>query len=347
MGREYVDDHRFWLYHGGGAMDITEAVSEPELRDELTALSVELRFTAVRNHLKDKYMHWCGVEPGDKLRVVNHGVEVFSGVVLTVGLDGSVTANDVGWYLSESEIILQCSNVAASDAVQRMCAKAGIPAGTVTLPPTRISEVWAGKTPEAILSDILKICGSEDGRDYRFRVQGGKLNVTPLPQSAITAYHKPADNLRAFDITLAKGDITGSDSMADLRNSILLTESGKNAAHVLGRASNAASIAKYGLVQKVETLGGDENTAQARRRIGALLRKSDCLTREREITDIWGADEVESGVLLQFKDNAYGVSGVQRVTAVTHRYGASHRMSLTVESAAQERAAGSGDAIAV
>lgn len=347
MGRAYVDDHRFLLYRDGAAVDITEAVTGPELRDELSALSLELSFTAVRNNLKDKYMHWCNAEPGDKLRVVNHGVEVFSGVVLTVGLDGSVTANDMGWYLSKSEIILQCSNVSAADAVRRMCAKAGIPAGTITLPPTRISEVWTGNTPESILSNIFKICGSEDGKDYRFRVRGGKLNVEPLPTSVITAYHKPADNLGAFDITLAKGEVTGSDSMEDLCNSVLLTESGKNAARVLGRAYNAASAAKYGLLQKVESLSGDENTAQARQRIGALLRKSDCLTREREISDIWGADEVQSGVLLQFKGNTYGVSGVQRVTSVTHRYGASHRMTLTVEAAADKRAAGSGDTITV
>ena len=47
-------------------------------------------------------MPWPGVQPGSKLRVDNHGREVFSGVVQTVGLDGSVTANDRGWYLTKS-----------------------------------------------------------------------------------------------------------------------------------------------------------------------------------------------------------------------------------------------------
>ena len=107
MGTQYVDDHRFLLYKGSTVTDITEAVSSPEARDELSALSVELTFTAVRNNNRDKYMHWYNIEPGDKLRVVNHGAEVFSGVVLTVGLDGSVTVNDPGWYLTKSEIILQ------------------------------------------------------------------------------------------------------------------------------------------------------------------------------------------------------------------------------------------------
>lgn len=133
MGTQYVDDHRFLLCKGSTVTDITRAVSQPEARDELDALSVELTFTAVRNNNRDKYMHWYGIEPGDKLRVVNHGREVFSGVILTVGLDGTVTANDMGWYLTKSEIILQLADAAAPDAVRRMCAKAGIAAGTIDL----------------------------------------------------------------------------------------------------------------------------------------------------------------------------------------------------------------------
>ena len=344
MGTQYVDDHRFLLYQGSTVTDITEAVSSPEARDELSALSVELTFTAVRNNNRDKYMHWYNIRPGDKIRVVNHGAEVFSGVILTVGLDGTVTANDPGWYLTKSEIVLQVSNAAAADAVRRMCAKAGIPAGTIDLPPTRISEVWVGSTPEQILEDILDICSAETGQTYRRRVRGGALQVGPLPSVPIIAYHKPADNLGAFDITLAKGDVTGS--MAELINSVVLAEGG-DTAKTLGRAYNSASIVKYGLLQAVETLSGDETTAQARQRVKNLLSLGDRLTRERTVEEIWGADEVVSGILLQFQPNSYGVTGVQRVTGVTHRYGHPHLMSLTVEAWPDSRAAGSSDTITV
>lgn len=346
MGTQYVDDHRFLLYKGSTVTDITEAVSSPEARDELSALSVELTFTAVRNNNRDKYMHWYNIEPGDKIRVVNHGAEVFSGVILTVDLDGTVTANDPGWYLSKSEIVLQVSNAAAADAVRRMCAKAGITAGTIDLPPTRISEVWVGSTPEQILEDILDICSAETGQTYRRRVRNGALQVGPLPSVPIIAYHKPADNLGAFDITLAKGDVTGSDSMSELTNSVVLAEDG-DTAKTLGRAYNSASIAKYGLLQAVETLSGDETTAQARQRVKNLLVQGDRLTRERTVDEIWGADEVVSGILLQFQPNSYGVTGVQRVTGVTHRYGHPHLMSLTVEAWPDSRAAGSNDTITV
>ena len=348
MGSAYVDNHRFWHYpKGGGAgQEITQWVSAPEARDELEALSVELTFTALRNQLYDPNMTWPGLAPGDKLKVVNHGTEVFSGVILTVGLDGSVTANDLGWYLTKSQVILQVSNAAAEDAIRQMCAKAEIPVGQLPSLPTRITEVWTGETPEAILQDILEICSAETGKQYKRRVKNGALQVTELPSTPMVAYHKPADNLAAFDITIAKGTVTGSDSMSELYNSVVLTQSGENAV-VLGRGYNQASRDQYGLIQLVESLGGDENSAQARQRIKTLLDQNDRLTIQRQVDELWGADEVESGVLLRFETNQFGVSGNQRVVSVTHRYGPTHLMSVTVQDPNQGRAAGSGDTVEV
>ncbi len=70
MGRYYVDDHRFLLYQGKAVRDITHVISAPELRDERDALSVEVTFTVLRNHLTDRYAEWYNISPGDKLRIV-------------------------------------------------------------------------------------------------------------------------------------------------------------------------------------------------------------------------------------------------------------------------------------
>ena len=347
MGLSQVDDHRFLLYQDGVVRDITEVVSSPELRDELDALSVEVSFTALRNNLNDKYAHWYNIAPGDKLRIVNGGAEVFSGVILEVGQDGSVRANDPGWYLTRSQIILQLDNASAPDAVARMCAKAGIRTGRVELPPTRISKVWFGATPESILEDLLSICAAETGKTYIRRVREGALTVCPLPETAITLYHKPAANVGAFDATLAKGSISGSDSMEELVNSVVLVEQGGEAGRVLGRASNESSIAKYGLLQQVESLSGDENTAQARQRVKNLLQENDRIRKERTVENLWGDDAAISGALAQFVPNRYDVSGPMRITGVTHRYGAEHLMSVTVQTDQQPRAAGDGDTVTV
>ena len=211
---------------------------------------------------------------------------------------------------------------------------------------TRISKVWWGDTPETILADILSICSAETGKTYRRRVRSGRLTVAPLPTAPITLYHRPASNLRAFDVSLTKGSITGTDSMEDLVNSVILTDSSGDGGQILGRAYNAASIAKYGLLQTVESLSGDENTAQARQRIQNLLAEKDRIAKERTIDDLFGTDECESGVLASFVPNRYDVSGPLRITSVTHRYGATHMMSVTVQMQ-QPRSAGGSDAVEV
>ena len=69
MGTQYVDDHRFLLYQGTTETDVTEAVSAPEARDELSALSVELSFTEILNNNLHRYMRWYNFTPGDNAHV--------------------------------------------------------------------------------------------------------------------------------------------------------------------------------------------------------------------------------------------------------------------------------------
>lgn len=345
MGSAYVDDHRFSLYQGGQWRDITAWVGSPEARDKLEALSVELTFSVLRNQLYDAGMPWPGVPAGEQTA----GGQPREGGLFRGGPDCG--AGRQRHRQRQRVVSHQEQDPAAS--VQRGSGRrhpadvrqGGDTGGGDPQAPTRLSEVWTGDAPETILQDILKICSAETGKQYKRRVKGGALYVTELPDTPMTAYHKPADNLAAFDITLAKGTVSGSDSMGELRNSVVLVGGGQT--EVLGRGYNQASIDEYGLVQTVERLSGDENSAQARQRIRTLLDQNDRLTIERQVEEIWGADEVESGVLLRFQSNRFGVTGDQRVVGVTHRYGPTHLMSLTVQDPAQGRAADAKDTVEV
>ena len=135
--------------------------------------------------------------------------------------------------------------------------------------------------------------------------------------------------------------------MEDLINSVVLAEQEGDSGRVLGRASNDASIAKYGLLQQVESLSGDENTAQARQRVKNLLQEQDRIRKDRTVENLWGDDAAVSGALVQFVPNRYDVSGPMRITGVTHRYGAEHLMSVTVRADQQPRAAGDADTVTV
>lgn len=347
MAYDYVDEHRLIRYRGGQARDITAFAGDLQAVDELNALSVELSFGAITAPW-DQYVEKDIVVPGDKLRVVNHDLTVFSGQVESVGLDGAVVAYDRGWYLNKSQIILQVTNMSGDEAVRQACAKAGVGVASICSLPTKITQVWLGDTPADIISEILETVAAETGRQYQYFVRDDGLVVQELPMGDIVAYHKPAANLPAFNITWALGQVSGEDSIAELRNAVVIAAEGGGKAYIGAQAKNAASVEQYGFLQHVQTVTSNPGTAQLGQMVKNLLSQLDRVGRTRTIGEIWGCDEVRSGVVLGFNSPAFGLYGKYRVMRVTHHYGgAGHTMELEVSALEEPRAADTTDTVSV
>ena len=347
MAYDYVDAHRLIRYRGGQARDITAFAGDLQAVDELGTLSVELSFGVIVAPW-DQYVEKNIVQPGDKLRVVNHDLTVFSGQVESVTLDGGVTAYDRGWYLNKSQIILQVTGMPGDEAIRQACAKAGVGVASICSLPTRITQVWLGDTPADILGEILETVSAETGKQYQYFVRDGGLVVQELPTAVLTAYHKPADNLPAFNITWALGQVSGEDSIAELRNAVLIAAEGGGKAYIGAQAKNAASVEQYGFLQYIQTVTSNPGTAQLKQMAQNLLSQLDRVGRTRTIGEIWGCDEVRSGVVLDFNSPAFGISGKNRVKRVTHHYGgAGHTMELEIEALEEPRAAGTTDTVSV
>lgn len=348
MAQAYVDDHRLILHRAGQpARDITAFASDMQAVDELRGLSVELSFQYFVSEW-DKYTPRLALAPGDRVSVVNHGKTVFDGIIQRVGLDGGVTAYDRGWYLSKSQIILQCTGMRADEAIRAACAKAGVPATAVCALPTLITEVWLGETPADILAEILERCSAETGKEYHYYMRDGGLVVEPLGETFIRAYHRPAANVASFDITWALGKVTGEDSIADLYNAVVIAAEDSGRVYIGAQAKNAESVKKYGFMQRVERVNDNPGTARLGQMARTLLQQSDRVGRTRNVGEIWGCDEVHSGVVLSFNSPAFGLDGRHRVTRVTHHYGgAGHTMELEVLALEQPRAAGGTDTVQV
>lgn len=334
----YADAHRLIRYRGGAALDITAYAGDMTATDALEALAVELTFTVIRAPW-DKYIRRDVVQPGDKLRVVNHEKTVFSGQVVTVGLDGAVTAYDRGWFLNKSQIILQCTAMAADAAIRQACSKAGVGVASICPMPTKVTQVWLGSTPADIFHDIIELCTAETGKAYQFYAREGGLTVRELPTAVTRAYHRPAANVAAFDITWALGQVSGEDSIAEMYNSVLIAAEADGKAYVGARASNAESIRQYGFQQHVETVTSNPGTAALGQMARSLLAQNDRIGRTRTIAEIWGCDEVTSGTVLLFNSPAFGIEGRCRVTQVVHHYGgAGHTMELEIAALDEPRA---------
>lgn len=350
MAAGYVDDHKLTLYRDGAQpRDITAFASDMTLTDDLDTLAAELTFKTFISPW-DKYTPKLALAPGDKVRVTNQGKTVFSGVIITVTLDGGVTAYDRGWYLNKSEIVLQVNNLAADQVIRKACAKAGVTVGKVCSLPTKITQLWTGSTPADIISDVLDTCTSATGKQYRHRVDDSGLQVEALPTAPIKAYHKPAKNIAAFDITWALGQVSGEDSIEDTFNAVVIAAEDDGKAYIGAQASNAASIKRYGFMQHIETVTENPGTAVLGQMVKNLLKNADKVGQTRSISEIWGCDEVTSGVVLRFNSPAFGIKGNFRITRVEHHYGgAGHTMALEITALEQVRAAAEGktDAAAI
>ncbi len=334
-----VDDHRVLVDRSGTLQDITPLVGDLTATDDLETLAVEVGFTLLVSPW-DRYVPTGVLAPGSKLHIRNHGVDVWSGVVVTVGLDGSVIAYDRGWYLGKSQVVLQAQDAPAADVVRRACALAGIPAGSIDLPAQTITQIWAGDTPSDIISDVLDACSAATGKTYHSFVQDGALQVETLGVTPITAYHRPAENVAAFDITWALGQVSGEDSIQNMVNAVKIVAGDDQTTHIGAEASNAASIARYGYLQMVESVSEDPGAAQLEAMVRSLLAQRDRVAATRTVGEIWGSDTVKSGVVLRFNSPAFGIEGLHRVTRVVHRYGgAGHTMELELAALSQPRAA--------
>ena len=246
--------------------------------------------------------------------------------------------------------MLQVNNLAADQVIRKACAKAGVTVGKVCSLPTKITQLWTGSTPSDIISDVLDTCAAATGKEYRHRVDDTGLVVEALPVSPIKAMHKPAKNLAAFDITWALGQVSGEDSTQDTYNAVVIAAEDDGKAYIGAQASNAASIKRYGFMQHIETVTENPGTAVLGQMVKNLLKNADKVGQTRSISEIWGCDEVTSGVVLRFNSPAFGIKGNYRITRVEHHYGgAGHTMALEITALEQVRAAAEGktDAAAV
>ena len=305
--------------------DVTGYISNLEMSEDINSLAAELSF-AVPINPKDKYMFNAVKKPacGDKISFRNGDKELFMGIIVEVGLDGTVKAYDYGWYMNKQEINYQCNGIDATSAIKGLCEKCGlVEVGQIYSIPTVIQQNFIGETPASILDKILAIATADQGRNYLFKVRSGKLNVWIYPTLLTVAnYRQPYG--KEWDITWLLGGLSGSQSIEDMKNKVVAVSQSEDSVTVIGAAEDKKSQEKYGTLQAVIKLDSGDPDAQA----AAKLKELNMVTENYSVDEIMGNDNVISGVILDFSSGDYGVDGYYLVKSVKHSYGANHTMSL-------------------
>lgn len=307
--------------------DITDFCGSISLSDNMDSVTMELKWNMPVNP-QDRYLHNSlpKLDVGDKIDLIGETKTLFSGIIVERSIAGEMTAYDYGFYLKNNDVILQVKTD-ANTAISKLCEKAGIPLGAVPTMPTQIKQIYAEKSCSEILEDILEQVTAEQGKNYFWRVKGGKLNIYEYPTKITYAYHK-FETGNTLDITYALGSVGGSDSITELRNAVQVVSEDNETIKILATAEDTASIAKFGRMLDVVKQSGDEQNPKTVAE--NKLRENNTVKKTRNVSNMLGSEAVEAGVLLLFSSDKFEVSGVYLVKNVTHTFGAGHTMSMDI-----------------
>lgn len=298
--------------------DITNYVSDLQMKDELNALSTELTFSYFKSPW-DRYVKDLAIEPGMTVTLCNNDQILFTGRVVSVTTDGQVTCYEDGWYLSKSQIVYQALNAKPSDVIKDVLKKTGVNAGWIADMPGTISKAWVGSAPSEIIKDCVDAAEQAGSHKYQYFSRCGRFYVRDMPYWKIWPTYKPASNVAEFPITWALESASGTDSIDGMANAIAVVGQGNNAVYTGAIAKNSTSIMKYGLIEKVLTQNSDPGDAALKTLAETELKDSDQLQASRSAT-LWGSDMVMSGEVMEFHSEKWNLVGDYRVKSVTHKY---------------------------
>lgn len=211
---------------------------------------------------------------------------IFLGIVVSSSKKGKVynfSAYDFAWYLNKSDVIIQFNKTNATTAVKLLCKKIGVEVGDIPYLKTLITGIYIDVKPSEILYDIINQVFLETSKKYFFEMNGSKLDVKEIGLEIINASFKIADNLSPVKIEDVIGeDFTISESIENMKNSVIVVSSESEYIRVLETAKDQESINEYGLLQEVIKVD-QKNESQARNMASNTLKELNKVMISRSI----------------------------------------------------------------
>lgn len=299
------------LYANGNR--ITHIVGNLTWRNSLYELSTVMTFETPKSDAA--YLKELIYVPqvGDIIQQVTNG-EIFRGVIKDVD-DGDMNVNkytavDLGWYLNKTKQTYQFKNISASNAIKELCADLSIPISTLPELNATIDDIYFDKTVSDILTDILDKCTG----DYNYDFVPEGLRVYEIGTLIAYPEFRIADNIPQMYSVDFRGEVSHTQSIEDMRNSMKITSEQDNVYSELKVLQDRESISKYGFLQEVVKIDPEKENADTvaveklseLNRIGetysfTIIEKYDSYTRAGEVISVDGVPYVIENTDHSFK----------------------------------------------
>lgn len=318
--------------------EITAYTNNYHRSDNIETLGEEFTFNLVSNNL-DENMKNLKLGIGGKVTFYNDVANnnrtstndsqpettmkpIFQGIIVEEKQSGisafSYTCYDYAFYLNKSEVMIQFNDEDGTTAIKRLFSENNIPLGSVPQIATKIKKVYQGQVISKIVQDILKQDSNLTGRKYRLELREGKVFIEDYKELRLDVA-----------ITGIISEYSRIESMADMKNSVLVISSKEKHMSVEATAKDDERIKKFGLLQKIEKVD-DKKKGQAAN-IAANKLKELSKVKKTFSVKVLGDDAVRSGRTLHFEQNLVGFSGDFLIRNCKHDYSANHIMTLELE----------------
>ena len=243
-----------------GYTEITKNIGGVSWKNSIYELATTVSFETAKTdnaYLKDLiYIP----KLGEVIRIVTN-VEVFRGVVIKVD-DGDknknkYTAVDIGWYLNKTSQTYQFKDITVKDAIKEICVDLSIPIDDICDLSAVITQIYFDKCVSDIIKDLLSKC---DG-DYNYDFTPKGLRVYKIGDLIAYPEFRLASNLAQCYSPNYKGNVSHSESIEDMKNSIKVVSEKDNVYTELMVLQNSELIDEYGFLQSVIKIDTEKESA--------------------------------------------------------------------------------------
>lgn len=314
--------HKIKILRNNIPVDITHVAGNITLSNSTDSLGSSLNFEIARNYGNIDYSISETLQVGDIVKFINGAREIFIGVIVeieTSRFKRSIKCLDFYFYLNKNKIIKQFNGINASTAIKQLLIELGIETGTFENIPTSISKIYKKNTVAEIIKDILERVNNERGEKYILEIEGTRFNLIK--------YRKIEAKLQ-YNFT---GDITLSESIVDMKNSIIVTSNEQEDVEISESARDEESIKKYGLLQEVIEIDPDaDDTAKVKNVAEKKLKELNKVFTKASVK-VYGNDDLKAGRILEVINDEYKLRGKYLIKSCSHTYQKEHLTDLELE----------------
>lgn len=314
--------HKLKLIQGNTVTDITKMAGNISLNTNVDTLGASFGFSMPRNFKDSNYSITETIKPGDIIKFESDR-NLFTGVIVdmdTLKFSKEIKCFDFYFYLNKNKVIKQFNSLNASSCIESLLKSIGAKIGKIEAVATSIDKIYKNNTVAEIVDDILKIVSEETGKKYILEIENISFNLISHKKIKVQV----SNNIFGMP--------TLSESIADMKNAILVVSNDSEDESIYAKAEDKKSIEKYGMLQEVTEVDPDKDDISKVRNIASQKLKELNKVLTTSSLEVLGNDNLRAGRLLDVEIKNFGIKEEFLIKSCTHTFPKdNHICSLELE----------------